>query len=239
MKKTLLFLLFSIVVLPSITLWFSLKERLHPSVSFPSWTTIVHDTLKGITIIKPNTREWFFSSTWTTAQTLGTNIKANAIVNANYFWLEKNKFFVAGHYSSDPTPIDTSYCERDKNLCGYITTSNLHIHEWLTITKEATIAAWPLLLRDGVINTDIKERHSHRQQKTKRTALINSKKGVFFIVTRKNYTLTGLASYIKKNFWATSTAINLDGWPSTSLRTSNTGFVFNEQARLPLFFIIK
>lgn len=237
MKKVLLtFCILSLIT--SISRFF-FQRRWQQTRLFPSGTTVTYDARKGITIIKPVSREWMFISTWSTTKLLWLQTQATVVINANYFWHTQNDFFIAGHHSLVATGVDTTYCARDKNLCGYIHTKNLHIEEWITFSNDALISAGPILLRKGIINPELTEQYSHRQRKTKRTILINSKEWVFFLLTQKNYTLPKIASYIQKKFWPETTAINLDWGPSTSLRTTDRSFLFNENERLPLFFVIK
>lgn len=217
----------------------SLNKRRYPSQVMPSWTTLFLDRFKGIILIKPSKREHTFFSSPTTATRLAkNNNKSTAILNAWYFRRQQGKFFPAGIHALDPTAIHPHICTEDKNLCWFVELDTLTIKEWLTITKTPTITAWPILLRDGIINPEITERYSHRQKKAERTILLNTKKWPIFLVTKKQYTLPKIASYIAKTFGSGVTAINLDGWSSTSLRTDNPLFTKNPEKSLPTFFIV-
>lgn len=230
-----------------IALWFTILPT-HASVVrnflYPTtqvwWTNIVLDRLKGIYIIKPSARELTFSAQWSSAQQLW--VKQNTwavIINAWYFWRDKGWFFPAGHFSLDPTFIDTTHCERDPNLCGYIFTDSLTIQEKITFTKAPTIAAWPVMMLSGVVNKTIQQKTSHRTRKTYRTLLVQTKNWPIFIVTKGQFALDRLLAYTVNAFGRDISVINLDGWSSTTIRTDNPLFQYNTQRRLPTFFILK
>ncbi len=217
----------------------TLRKFLYPSTQI-WWTTIVLDRLKGIYIIKPSTRELTFSAQWSTApQLYAKHDSWTVLINAWYFWRDNNWFFPAGHYSMDPTLVDQSHCERDANLCWYIYTDSLSIHENLTITKEPTIAAWPMMMYNGVVNKTIQQKTSHRQRKTYRTLLVQTKNWPIFIVTKGQFALDRLLAYTVNAFSRDISVINLDGGSSTTIRTDNPLFQHNGQRRLPTFFILK
>lgn len=204
------------------------------------WTTIVLDRLKGIYIIKPSSRELTFSAQWSTAPQLYAKQDSwTVLINAWYFWRDNSGFFPAGHFSLDPSLIDQSHCERDANLCGYIFTNSLTIQENLTFTKEPTIAAWPIMMLNGVVNKTIQQKTSHRTRKTYRTLLVQTKNWPVFIVTKWQFALDRLLAYTVKAFGRDISVINLDGWSSTTIRTDNPLFQHNGTRRLPTFFILK
>ncbi len=216
-----------------------LREYLFPTHTFANGSTIILDKLKWLYIIKPTTRERYFNASWTTAPQLATHYSGvTNILNASYFGYANKAYFPAGHVSHDPSPIDWSFCNRDKNLCAFVYTDTMQIVEWLQSTKEPTISWGPILLRKGKINTDLNQRTSHRQQKTQRTVLLNTSRGIFFVVTKKWYTLPDLAAYLLKTFGTSTTAINLDGGSSTMLRSSAPGFSYHTDATLPTYFIL-
>lgn len=240
-KKYLLSIgMFLFLCVPLTTSASPLREYLFPTHTFANGTTIILDKLKWLYIIKPTHRERYFNASWTTAPQLAMQYSGvTNIVNASYFGYADKAYFPAGHVSHDPSPIDSSFCKRDKNLCAYIHTDTMSIVEWLQSTKQPTISWGPILLRKGKINTDLTQRTSHRQQKTQRTVLLNTSRGVFFVVTKKWYTLPDLAAYLLKTFGKSTTAINLDGGSSTMLRSAATGFSFHANATLPTYFILQ
>ena len=235
-------LLFSLIILASTiipTHASSLRNFLYPTTQI-RWTTIVLDRLKWIYIIKPSSRELTFSAQWSTAPQLHAKQASwTVLINAWYFWRDSRWFFPAGQFSMDPTVIDKSHCERDANLCGYIFTDWLSIHENLTFTKEPTIAAWPVMMLNGVVNKAIQQKTSHRTRKTFRTILIQTKNWPVFIVTKGQFALDRLLAYSVKAFGRDISVINLDGGSSTTIRTDNPLFQHNGTRRLPTFFILK
>lgn len=239
MKKLIMIIVLTFLTLPAFASS-TVRDFLFPTYTTPSGATIVLDKLKGIYLIKPTAWELTFLSKGTTAADLAATQPSWAIIiNAGYFWRDANGFFPAGHFSLDATVVDQSHCDRDPNLCGYIFTDNLTIAEDLTFTKEPTIAAWPIMMLDGIVNKEIQQPRSHRQRKTYRTILIQTAQWPFFMVTKKQYTLDRLLAYTVKTFGRSISVINLDGGSSTSLRTDNSAFQINSARRLPTFFILR
>ena len=238
MKKFLLICLCILISLPAFG--FSVREFLYPTYTTQNWASIVLDKLKWIYLIKPTRRELMFNSRGTSARALGQEHWTGAIIiNAWYFWRDSAGYFPAGHFSLDPAIVDKSWCERDLNLCGYISTDSLHIQEHLTFTKEPTLAAWPVLMLDGKVNKDVQNKTSHRTQKRTRTVLIETKKWPVFLIAKKQYRLDWILAYSVKYFGRDISVINLDGGSSTSIRTDNSVFQFNATKTLPTFFILK
>jgi hypothetical protein len=218
----------------------SIRNFLFPTYTTKNGTTIVQDRLKWIYIIKPNKRKLIFSSTGSTAKALASQYPdGTVLINAGYFWRDNRGYFPAGHYALDPAPVDTTHCERDPNLCGYLFTETLTIAEKLAFTKEPVIAAGPIMMLDGVVNKEIQQPRSHRQRKTFRTLLIQTKTWPFFLVTKKQFALDRLLAYTVRTFGRSISVINLDGWSSTTLRTDNPAFQTNIHKRLPTFFVLQ
>lgn len=215
------------------------RDFLYPTTQI-GWTSIVLDRLRGIYIIKPSSRELTFSAKWISASALQKEQgSGSVIINAGYFGRDTQWFYPAGHFSYDPTPIDQSWCERDSNLCGYLFTEELTIHEGLAFTKQPTIAAWPIMMLDGVVNKTIQQKTSHRTRKTFRTILVQTKNWPVFLVTKGQYALDRMLAYAVNYFGRNISVINLDGWSSTAIRTDNPDFQHNWERRLPTFFILK
>lgn len=229
-----------LVCLIGISSAFSLQEFLYPYKIYPSGTVILHDRLHGVYLIKPNRWSFVFNSAGTTAQTLlEQNSWATAVVNASYFGYSGGLFVPAGVYALDPSPIDPSYCEKDKNVCELLNLDTLSFTRFQFVVKSPTISAWPVLLNKWVIPDDVSLRYSHRQSRNYRTVILSTRRGPLFVVTKRQYTLPYLATYIHKLFGNIS-ALNLDGWSSTTLATAETTDLFqrNSQKRLPTFFIL-
>lgn len=238
MKKLLIITLFSFITLP--TFAFSVRNFLYPTYTTESGAAIIYNKLRWIYLIKPSSRDLTFLHQGTTARTLWqTNWTGTIIINAWYFWRDNTGYVPAGHFSLDPSVVDTSLCDRDPNLCGYIQTDALHIQEKLTFTKEPTIAAGPILMLDGVVNKNVQNKTSHRTQKRTRTVLIETKHGPIFLITKKQYRLDRILAYSVNYFGRDISVINLDGWSSTTLWTDNSTFQFNASKTLPTFFILK
>jgi hypothetical protein len=117
-----------------------------------------------------------FSSTGSSAKALAAQYpEGTVLINAGYFGRDSRGYFPAGHYAIDPAPVDSTHCERDANLCGYLFTETLTIGEKLSFTKDPVIAAGPIMMFDGIVNKEIQQPRSHRQRKTFRTLLIQTK----------------------------------------------------------------
>jgi len=238
MKKFLIIFLLSIVALP--TFAFSVRDFLYPTFTTEQWAGIVYDRLRWIYLIKPTSRRLIFNNQWTTARKVGQEHWSwSIVINAGYFWRDRNGYVPAGHFSIDTTIVDTSLCDRDPNLCGYIFTDSLHIQENLTFTKEPTIAAWPILMLNGVVNKNVQKKTSHRTQKRTRTVLIETKQWPVFLITKNQYSLDRILAYSVNYFGRNISVINLDGWCSTALWTDNSTFQFNANKALPTFFILQ
>lgn len=219
---------------------FSLQEFLYPHKVYPSGTVVLHDRLHGVYLIKPKKRSFVFDTRGTTAQTLlTTHTGATMVVNGSYFGYSGGLFVPAGIYTSDPSPVDPTHCERDKNICELLNLDSLSFTSFQPVVKTPTVSAGPTLLNKGKIPEEIANRYSHRQTKAYRTALLNTKRWPLFVVTKKQYTLPRLATYIHKLFGNIS-AINLDGGSSTSLASLDDTATFerNNQKRLPTFFVL-
>lgn len=242
MKKPILLLIWVMLLclFPHWTSANTLRSFLYPVYKNNQWASIILDRLRGIYLIKPTSREVVFSASWyTTTGLMHTFWSDKVFINAGYFWRDERGFFPAGHVSLDPAIVDTTHCERDANLCGYIFTTNLTIHEQLTFTKEPTITAWPIMMHDGIVNQDLIKNISHRQRKTFRTILIQTKWWPVFVVTKKQYTLPWLLAYIVKHFGRNISVINLDGWSSTTLWTDHPLFQHTSNRRLPAYFVLE
>jgi hypothetical protein len=211
--------------------------------NFPTGTSIVHNEEAGIILIKPKNREITFNPSWETAQDLGIKRGASIIINAWYFGYADSKFAPAWAYTLDNNNnndvlFNPSHCQRDVNLCSFVNTTSLTIHRKEEQLRWSLINSWPILLKDNIINPDIYANNSHRNRSTYRTILINSPDGPYFLLTSKRYTLPRITHMIKRISWPTITAINLDGWSSTSIWTSQSDIYFNDHKRLPTYFVM-
>jgi exopolysaccharide biosynthesis protein len=98
--------------------------------------------------------------------------------------------------------------------------------------------AWPALLRQGEIQTDIQQNISHRNQEYPRTIIAKDQSWkTFFVLFRKPITLYKATQWIQDK--SLYDAINLDGGPSTALTdTAHSSNSFNESEVLPILFCI-
>ena len=212
--------------------------------TYPNGTKIITLEDAGITIIKPTEREIIFNENGTTASQLWFDHYASAVINAGYFgYTWDKKYMPAGIYTlgntaSRDVDIDPSHCRRDGNLCSFVDINSLGIHRWQDSLRWEIINSGPIMVMNGIINPDIYSSYSHRQRKTNRTILINTNNWPVFIITTKSYTLPQIAHYLLWLFGSNVSIINLDGWSSTSLWTSQTWQYFNDHKPLPTFFVL-
>jgi hypothetical protein len=193
-------------------------------------------------LIKANETKLMFSKEWITASALSELKDGNIVINAWYFGygneLTRRPFVPAWLYPSNFQIVSDNFsCGDDKNLCGRIDTETLVIEtlEWEKVTKNV-LSAWPVLIENWVINSEIQNEYSHRNGWYHRTVLVNTSLSEnYFLLSTKKRTLLEI-TYLIQELFPESTAINLDGWPSTS-RAWKWDW-FNTDTILPTYFVI-
>lgn len=170
-------------------------------------------------------------------------------INGSYFGRnEDGTFFPAGIWLQ--SWIDIGFQNKtDPNLQEYLEideerSSIIHIkpEEVGREPHKLYINAWPLLVKDGEINTGVSQNISHRKQYHPRTILLITEDGQpYLYISFEKTTLYREAIRIsnQKEFWK-MTAINLDGWPSTAIyeKIPGTQFYIKDQL-LPIFFCLQ
>ena len=193
-------------------------------------------------LIKPRKTKLVFLWDGMTATQLRQTQNASAVVNAWYFWYAnettRRPFVPAWSYPySIETKPSNSFCERDKNLCGRIDAHTLRIQTSENPVTRNALNAWPMLLENWRTNTQVIARNSHWLTTNYRTVLINSNNyWSFFFVSTTKRSLLDTSSTIRKIF-PNATAINLDGWSSTSWSSSR--WWWNQNKVLPTYFVLE
>lgn len=193
-------------------------------------------------LIKPRKTKLVFLLSWMTAESLRRNQDATMVVNAWYFGYAdentKRPFVPAWAYpwSSDISSLDDIPCSRDKNLCGRINSKTLRIQSSSHRVESNVLNAWPLLINEWIVNSEIITKHSHWLTPNYRTVLINSNRyWTFFLISTTKRTLPEVTALVQ-SWFPKATAINLDWWSSTSW-ASPDGW-FNKNKILPTYFVI-
>ena len=191
-----------------------------------------------VVIIKPDWRDHIFLPKWSTTKKVSQDYNAKYVINGSYFRADEDKdFHPAGTMGTDGKSKFTKDLCNDVNLCGIYDLNTLEIQKDM---YEGTLdwnfrSSGPLLMREGKISDNISKNISHRNRKTTRTALINTTTP-HFIYSKTGMTLLDFTTVIKKYF-PTWSAINLDGWSSTSFYSKDVSF--NSSKLLPEFFLLR
>lgn len=190
-----------------------------------------------------------FSTKWTSAKFL-TSLKNNCVaINWFYFWrgIDGNNFQPAGPvtryvgFNRQPIIIpSTTNPQDDVNLWVEVfynsSLNSVSMNTPIKINRGVSFFAWPMIIQDGEINTDLSRRISHRSTNHFRTFLIqdNRNRAIRWITTTK-ISLPDLARALQTIMkWKVKNIVNLDGWSSTSF--SSSGFSYNTSKALPSFF---
>lgn len=209
---------------------------------YPSKVVTIENTDEWFLLIKPRKTKLVFFGDGITAKGLREVQEASVVINAGYFGyadeVTKRPFVPAWSYpySIETNPDDVP-CSKDRNLCGRIDAQTLKIQtSWSRIEKNV-LNAWPMMLELWQVNTAIIWRKSHRLTPNYRTVLINSNAyGNFFFISTQKRTLLEVSMMIQKWF-PKATAINLDGWSSTSWSSQNGSY--NSSKVLPTYFVLE
>jgi hypothetical protein len=205
-----------------------------------------------ITVITPKRFSMHFFEQWMKLSTFVDSYNCSAWLNGTYFWYNSNgSFFPAwvwyqyGKYLKEPYQP-----AKDKNLQVLFSWNTMTVDmiendlfDFKTIQweKNRRLAnAWPRLVRNGEINSDIVRQKSHWQRETTRVGIVKNPNGeIHFIVATQPISLP---QFIVFSYWVgigtwTFNFVNLDGWSSTSLVTPYISY--QSKKRLPSFICIQ
>lgn len=251
MKKIwLLIPLFFLLLLIGTLLFLQLQPQRHHKNSINYYI----NTQQEFFIIKGKEISLFFTANASTTQEIATQHDCKVTTNGSYFGRNSDgTFFPAGIRYSGMELLHTASQRElsDPNLQTLISFPQFSgaIQFWTNThnfpPQENTILfnAGPILFQSGEKNAEINNKTSHRQGRYPRTILIiTDKQETYFLLITKKVTLPEATDIIEQipNLWANFSAINLDGWPSTSSYSKLLKkLTFNENEKLPIFFCIK
>lgn len=207
-----------------------------------------------ITVIKPKSFDIMFDGQGSNVTNIANEWAYSVTINASYFgWYNDGTYFPAGVWYDNWFLVNAQTIpQKDINLqvlayyhSGKIQFMDNDKVDLSTLTQDTPgqyFNAGPWLVKQGKINPDIVKSKSHWQSKTYRTAILRKANGkIYFMVATEKIDLPQFIVFaynsklVRK--WEKFDLVNLDGWSSTSIRSSS--YKFNATKKLPLFIWVK
>ena len=214
------------------------------------WSQVWHYQIPKITVIKPASFDILFNGLGTSALTTATTKWYDVTINASYFgWYGDGTYFPAWvRYDNGFLITPQTIPQKDINLQVLVYANNWSLqffdnntHDLSSITQSTPwmyFNAWPWLVKQGKINSEIVRSRSHRQSKTYRTAILRKSDGsIYFLIATQKIDLPQFIVFAYKSAIVQKNdsfdLVNLDWGSSTAIRSPK--LQFNAKKKLPLF----